>query len=378
MTEPKPLFVFGIARSGTNLIARMLDLHPSVEIALDPFLALFKSFRNAAQSAAGLPFDPGAPFQDYYFAPGSAAALDAILAADLSLPLDPAELPALRERIAGRAGLEAADIPPFLARLSGATYREAFASGLALVAAARASAITEWVGVKELWTLEFLPTLARAFPDAKFIIVERDPRAVIASLQAMADRDPTQAAHAPSYLRHWRKGIVLARRFAADAALGPRLAIVRYEDVVADLAAHARLCRFLDLVESAAPDLRRAPDRIAGGEWLGNSSFGALHGVSPASLDRWRDNLTPAAVAAAEIMCGPEMMRAGYAASLAEPAPGALLDFLAASDRAPGGWRSDSGDAFAEFGNEVSRSLIAAGQIEPGRDTLRRCFLVDG
>ena len=42
-----PLFVTGTARSGTNLVARMLDAHPEVSVACDPYFPLFHSLRNA-------------------------------------------------------------------------------------------------------------------------------------------------------------------------------------------------------------------------------------------------------------------------------------------------------------------------------------------
>ena len=75
--------------------------------------------------------------------------------------------------------------------------------------------------------------LARAFPDARIIVIERDPRAILASLAAMAERDVTQAAHVVSYLRHWRKNVVLARRFERDPALEGRLLRLAYEELAA-------------------------------------------------------------------------------------------------------------------------------------------------
>jgi len=53
----------------------------------------------------------------------------------------------------------------------------------------------KWVGMKEVWIIEFLTPLARAYPEARFIVIMRDPRAVIASMQALARSDPSQLAH---------------------------------------------------------------------------------------------------------------------------------------------------------------------------------------
>src|SRR5258708_21309211 len=90
----RPLFVFGIARSGTNLLARMLDAHPAIEIALDPFMPLFKVIRNAS-IAHDTPdelrpgFDPTLPFQDGYKTPRGYKLLDLLLPANLAAPIAP-------------------------------------------------------------------------------------------------------------------------------------------------------------------------------------------------------------------------------------------------------------------------------------------------
>ena len=107
----KPLFIFGLARSGTNLLARMLDRHPDVTVALDPYLPLFRSLRNALVASRAAKevrqrFSSSAPFQDYYFDPDGAALLDLMLAGEANLPLDQDELKVLRLKAGERASLE--------------------------------------------------------------------------------------------------------------------------------------------------------------------------------------------------------------------------------------------------------------------------------
>lgn len=73
-TSYSPLFVFGLARTGTNLLAGMLNAHGSVVLELDPLLPFLKASRNAivqtcAPESVADRFDPLAPFQDYYFDP---------------------------------------------------------------------------------------------------------------------------------------------------------------------------------------------------------------------------------------------------------------------------------------------------------------------
>ena len=107
---PRPLFVLGIARSGTNLLARMLDRHPQVCVALDPLMPVFRSLRNAVilstlPAADRKGFTPESPFQDFYFDPAGPAMLDALLDGDAGLPLPPDELARLQQAVPERAAL---------------------------------------------------------------------------------------------------------------------------------------------------------------------------------------------------------------------------------------------------------------------------------
>src|SRR5262249_12400593 len=152
-----------------------------------PLMPLFKHFRNAvvrqtAPAAIASRFDPASSFQDFYGDADGPALLDLMLAADLELPLDQDELATLRQSIAERASLESRDLPARFAQLEGATYAGLVANALAIVADMMGGSALRYAGVKEVWTIEFIPALARAFPGARFIIIERDPRAILASV----------------------------------------------------------------------------------------------------------------------------------------------------------------------------------------------------
>ncbi|MCA1999515.1 MAG: sulfotransferase, partial [Hyphomicrobiales bacterium] len=232
-----------------------------------------------------------------------------------------------------------------------------------------------WRGCKEVWTVDFLPALARALPDARFVIVLRDPRAVLASLIAMAAGDPSQHAHGVSYLRHWRKLVALVTLFQARPDLAPRLTVARFETMCHAAETEAgRLGAFLGLPFEAAM-------LHPGGEngWQGNSSFGAIGtGISPAAAEGWRRRIAPADHALAEFLCAPEMAAAGYEpdAVLPEPTDAVLRRMLDFHDD-PGSWRSDSGDPFADLAWEALRHrLWRAPPSLPETGTLMaRCFL---
>jgi hypothetical protein len=368
----RPLFIFGIARSGTSLLARLLAAHPAVEVALDPFMPVLKTLRNATLRAAaqGDALDPAAPFQDGYLRPHGYRLLDLLLEADLGAPIEAGEIAVLRAAVAQRAAFEAPDIAEGATALAGDTCRALLESALDLVARSRRGAATRWIGIKEVWTLDFLPALARAFPEAKFVAIERDPRAVIASLASLAAQDASQHAHPISYLRHWRKGVALARRYLTDHTLTGRFHLVRYEALATQPEIEAeRLAGFLDL-----PFDRRM---LSPGAANASHEQGII-GISARSIGRWRRSPLQM-IRAVEFFCAPEMI---LAEDDPEHAPASataeIIDYLRRADGDPGSWRSDSGDVAAEIAGEMlRRHLLGLAEACADTDLVRRCFLFE-
>ena len=369
----RPLFIFGVARSGTNLLARMLDRHPAVTVALDPFLPLFRALRNAlvaahAPATVRQRFSPAAPFQDYYFDTDGPALLDLMLSAEADIALDQGGLPVLREHTAARAALEFPALGTLMHRLAGEDYAQLLRSGLDIVSGLKPGVC--WAGSKEVWVLEFVPLLARLFPDAHFFAVERDPRAIVASLLAMAEKDPTQAAHAPSYLRHWRKQVALTHRFNRDPLLAGRFRSVTFERLATAPEEQAQLlCADLGL------DFNPEMLRLSADGWTGNSSFD--HGgrdIYAETVDRWRRILPSPMVQTADYLCGPEMCLTPYK-PVDTPDPATAVASLREAGKAAGSWRSDSGDLLQDFGGEMVRQFILVSPTLTDEQLMRRCYL---
>ncbi|RJQ83010.1 MAG: sulfotransferase [Desulfobacteraceae bacterium] len=369
----KPIFILGVARSGTNLLARVLNRNPSVTVALDPFQPLFRSLRNAlvafhAPERIRRWFSPTTPFQDFYFHPDGPILLDIMLSGEAGFPLGNEELSILQPKIAERAALESPELARRLRTLEGEDYAQLLWNGFNIIAGM--SPRTMWAGCKEVWIVDFLPLLARAFPQARFYFIERDPRAIVASLLALSRKDPTQAAHVPSYLRHWRKNIALTRRFQADPVLCKRFTLVSYEQFVAEPSSVAmRICDELGI------EFSPAMLELTADGWRGNSSFNHEgRDIYTHTVNRWREILPEQVVQAADFLCGPEMMLTNYQPA-AEPSPEKALSFIMEANKNPGSWRSDNADLSVDFGGELIRHFFLQSNEIHDEQLIRRCFL---
>jgi hypothetical protein len=370
----RPFFIIGSARSGTNLFARLLDNHRQIRVALDPAMPVFRSMRDAIVAQQKDPFlserfPAGCPFQDYYFEALGHRLLDAVLSADAAMPLSSDEVLRLREACAVRASLESGVMAESMAGLNGRTYVEIFQSIFSIIADSTPDAV--WVGCKEVWIEDFIPVLARALPECRFICIERDPRAVVASLLAVTKDDPSQAAHTPSYMRHWRKGVALTRRYLADPELKSRVLLVRYEDLVADPEQGAlKLCDFLNL------ELDAVMLDVSKDGWSGNSGYEQEEkNVYRGSLDRWMNSLSANMLATVDFLCGPEMNFTPYEPVASGGMDNSVIECLLDANREKYSWRSDSGDALSDFAWEALRHrIIDMDRVSSGA-LLRRCFL---
>lgn len=364
-----PLIVTGPARSGTTLVARALSAHPRVEVAVDPLLPLVRATRDALAAAAGIDLPAGTPFLDGYASERDRAVLDAVWTGDLGVA---AQAPP-GEALAARAAHEAPDLAPVLATLTGATARALWESALAGIARVRAAPAGSWAGTKEVWAAPLIPAMARAWPDARFVLVRRDPRAVAASNLGVGD--PSQAGHPLSAARAWRAQEAAVARLRGEG-LGDRIHVVAFEALVADPGPElAALCDFLGVEEDRGlldAGRARAAD---GAPFAANTSHGAVApGARPELSERWRATLDPGALALVELVCGPEMEAAGMA--LSGPAdPRAALARLRDDDARDWSWRTDRRDPEADIADEVARRALISGPGPADGAEVRRRFL---
>lgn len=381
----RPLFSVGTARGGTNLLGMMLSVNTEISMAVDPYLPLFRSLRNGILRNAQDPeireaVPPASALDDYYFSRKKWRALEAIQNSTLEVPFEQSERPALLQAMTARASLSSTHLVPHLEKLRGGSYLDLFKGALEIQEIADRASGRAWIGFNENWAVEFLPALARSFPEAKFMILLRDPRGPIAS--ALREKDLDKVPHVISFARHWRKAVALMLKYRNQALFRDRLLLLRYEDLVQDPERCARqACDFLG-VEFAPAMLDAERYRASGGRpWKGNSHQGGpASGIYTSSVRAWEKSLPAEAVELIEFICDPDMRLLGYEAVNPSVEEGLLgreaLEFADRDARECRGWRSDLGEVARDLGCEYFRRRLLQGEADPmDSEWVRASFL---
>ncbi len=153
-----------------------------------------------------------------------------------------------------------------------------------------------------------LTAILRRFPQAKFLITLRDPRAILAAQIALEKRRRTSRFSVYYVVAHWRVAANLARQAAAGKIPG---CIVQYEKLVSDPGAEMkRVCDFLEIAYEPAIVLN--PTKI-GQSWSGNSAAsGAFSQISAEPSSRWERDLSKEEIGWIEWHCRDLMPAFGY------------------------------------------------------------------
>ncbi len=327
-----------------------------------------------------------APLQDYYFREEYAQAMSIIQAADLNAAFDDGLTGKFIDSVSKRCSYESPDIANHIDQLPAADFKQIFDNALDLIERLRSPGDHGWVGWQDPWTIEFFPHLLRAYPDAKSIVLVRDPRGIIASNQAALTHDQMddeEVGQVLSYARHWRMLVAYIIRLNAQG-FGDRLHVVRYEDLVSDPSVTMRgICEFLALEYSADMiDPGKITQQSNDSAWKGNSSFQSeTIGLNEASATRWTKTLDQVAHQLVEFLCGPEMELMDYAltSEVATHDPSwETIQFLIDHNDAYANWRSDIGDPLRDSAYELFRRKML---LESGSNAdptlIRRCFLFE-
>jgi hypothetical protein len=286
MPDPQPApFVVGVGRSGTTLLRLMLDAHP--ELAVPPethFIPrLFKALDADASAADAVEF----------------------LRTKRRWPAFGVEPGALRERI------------EVTGEVTPTTVTRAF---FELYAESRGK--PRW-GDKTPPYVARMPRVQKVVPEARFVHLIRDGRAVSRSL-SRAHFGPDTLAGAAG---QWARRVDRAQRTAAKL---DHYLEVRYEELVADPEpVLRRICDFAELawdpamlayhddaadrMAEDAHDMRRADGTVVSAQMRADLHRTTAERPLAERAEGWRSELSAGEVAEVEAVAGETLRRLGYA-----------------------------------------------------------------
>jgi len=385
MKKFRHLFITNTARAGSYVTAQALSTNDQVNIASEPYLDLFKSLRNEILYQSSNPdllyHDMNnLPFLDYYFSNKSINVMDYIQSSSIDIPFRREEWERLLPLMDDRAKLQVGELRPFLNEIYADNYYEALRNAFDIITKGRNLNGKKWIGIKDAWIVELFLPLARTFPDAKFMIMLRDPRASIAS--NLNVRNKNMIAHSMSFARNWRKLVAFAAHYSALEEFKGRLFISTHEQFLQDPEKKLKeMCAFLEIkFQDKMLNTNNYVDFSTGKVWKGNSSFEETTvGLSKHRIDRWKAKLTKNEILAVELICCPDInlieqfseyeneVISGY---------GKAVEFLLKDSSQSRCWRTDSGVHEMDYGPEFfRRSILTSDPDFVNQDLIRRCFL---
>ena len=229
----------------------------------------------------------------------------------------------------------------------------------------------------------FLP-LAKTFKNSKFIVIIRDPRAVIGAHINIKKKYKSRIANALSYIKCWRKMIALTIYYKSLKIFKNRLFVVVHEDLVKNpKKVCKKLCNFLNVkFENQMLDTTKYLDPATGKIWMGNSTFEkTTFGFSKKRTTRWKKKLSYSQIKAIEFIAYHEMKLLNYKfyknENIAELKNG--LSFLINDDTKKRKWRTGATNRTEQnYGVEFFRNyLFDVNSVVKDKSLLRRLFLFE-
>lgn len=294
--DQRACFIAGQAKSGTTLLAALLDSHPEL-LVLPQETAYFPTVLTKYRDA------------------GRRAQFDYLTKESFSRVLFGGE-PKWREH-------EYTNFPQqkFLETFERTAFDRANAKRdlLALMAESYAATIDIPLDRIKRW-IEKTPAnrnhvdeIVVRFPQAKLLVTLRDPRAILATQIALEKTRQTKRFSAYYVIAHWRLAAKLARRVRSGDVEG---LFVQFEQLLGEpVAVMKNVCDYLEITFD--PDVLLKPTKI-GQPWAGNSAAQiAFSRVTAEPASRWERELSEDEIGWAEWHCRDLMPEFGYEPRLA-------------------------------------------------------------
>ena len=283
--QAKKVFVTGMFRSGTTLLARALNAHQEIIFAADPFFEFFKHLRNKYYSQKKEDFNKAQPLGDKFLEDNR---FNNKFTNDfLEIKLDSTDSDIFFKSIAKAAKPFSPRVIPLLGKVElnkEQTAKQVLYNLIALLPLAYPKDSPAVVGFKEVWLEEFIKPLI-VLPDFYAIQIIRDPRAVIASKKKSA----TGGYPLLFLIRQWRKGVA----YSIINQGNKRYLQIKFENLIENPEKiFLQLCDFLQIdYSNDLVDFSKFKDG-AGKQWFQNSSFKSSKKFNKANAEKWKEILS--------------------------------------------------------------------------------------
>ncbi|MEY2480670.1 MAG: hypothetical protein QOI04_1597 [Verrucomicrobiota bacterium] len=295
--DQRACFIAGAAKSGTTLLAALLDNHPQLLVLPEETAYIPTALNKYGRRGRRAQFDYltkhsrsnvlfGAPAK-----PGKR---------------DYSDLP--REEFL-REFEKAAFAPDNAQRDLLAIMAESYAALLDV----DLDQVRRWIE-KTPANRTYIPLILSRFPQAKILICMRDPRAIFATQIELEKKRQTKTFSAYFSVHHWREAAQIALRALRKEI--PAL-VIPYEQLVRDPNDWMqKVCDYLEV--DFRPEIVLNPTK-AGQFWSGNSAVQpGFSQISTEPVDRWQRQLSEDEIGWVEWHCRDLMAHFGYEPRLAE------------------------------------------------------------
>jgi len=328
MSEGISFFSTGMARSGTNLVSKILSANSKLHCVIGANIELYRFTRD--QLIQNITFDQeeliprGSAFSDFFGRPGYFPIVEHLFAQEFEVEFESNQQELLRAKSLLRDPHDSPDVKPILSRIkekNSVKYLESLAKSIRT--SRRISKDTK-LGFHESWHIEMLPALQKSFPHAKFIIILKDVRGSYSSHKFDTINKLEWRAHIFNYARQFRKYSALADYFSRTLS---NCKVYKYEDLMSFPAATVMdMCDFLGVdYEPQMLDSSNHIDPFSQKAWTGNSGYGSkVAGFDKNRSMRWKAKLQKNEVTGLELMCHLGLQKNSY---LVERIHGMSLDY---------------------------------------------------
>jgi len=362
----KSKYIFGasLPRSGTKLYTYALSSNKKIMMASNPNIELFKFLKKENSEIFKKRkklknLKTNYMMEDYYGSYKKSDMLQHILKSNLDIKFKES-IKEFQNKSYTRSMLEVKDLSPHMKKISGKTFKELFENQIKIIKK-RSKNNPQWLGFSESWVIEFFPAIARSFPDAKFLINIRDPRATIYANQNV--RHKSKIAQILSYSRHFRKQIALASSYLKSKHLKNRIHIFTYESLVFEPKKTIKnICKFLDVkFDSKSTQYKNIYDFQNKENFKGASiSLIPLSNFDKKRTYFWKQNIDDNILKYIEFLCYHELKTCGYKLfnnleTLLTKNKKKIKESFKKDLLKKVNWRSDSGNAKKEIEFEFSR-----------------------